>query len=67
MTNDSKYGSRKFILAVSGLAISSFLVWFGKISGGEYVAMTSILGGAFMVTNTIANTRGSANSAVEEN
>ena len=45
------YGSKKFILAILGLAISSFLVWSGKIDGGDYVTLNSVLGGAYMLSN----------------
>ena len=45
------YGSRKFLLAMAGLATSTLLVWLGKISGGDYVTLNSVLGGAYMLTN----------------
>lgn len=45
------YGSKKFILAILGLAISSFLVWAGRIDGGDYVTLNSVLGGAYMLSN----------------
>ena len=49
----NKYASRKFILAISGLAVSTVLVWYGKVGGAEFVALNSILGGAFMAADTI--------------
>jgi len=45
------YKSRKFILALIGLVISSLLVWVGKIDGDNFVMLNSVLGGAYMVAN----------------
>lgn len=47
------YRSRKFMLATAGLVLSSVLVWFGKISGGDFVMLNSILGGAYMAANAV--------------
>lgn len=52
MNNDGGYGSRKFLLAAAGLVISSVLLWFGKLTGGDYVTFNSILAGAYMAANT---------------
>jgi len=49
------YTSRKFILAILGLAISSGLVWFGKIDGANFVTLNSVLGGAYMAANAWVN------------
>ena len=52
---NEQYGSRKFILAISGLIISAALVWFGKIDGANFVTLNSVLGGAYMAANAIMN------------
>lgn len=53
LTNTAEYfksimQSRKFILALLGLAASSHLIWAGRIDGQEFVMLNSILGGAYM-------------------
>ena len=51
------YASRKFILAMLGLVTSSALIWYGKISGGDYVTLNSVLGGAYMAANAYTTNR----------
>lgn len=48
-------GGRKFILTVGCAAVSSFLLWFTKLDGGQYV--TIILGtvAAYIVGGTVDN------------
>ena len=47
------YGSRKFLLAMTGLVISAGLVAWGKISGTDFVTLNSVLGGAYMAANAV--------------
>jgi uncharacterized membrane protein YeaQ/YmgE (transglycosylase-associated protein family) len=48
-----KLGGRTFLLTLGCGAITSTLLWFGKLQGGEYV--TVILGtvGAFIAANAV--------------
>ena len=51
-------GGRKFVLTVGCGVMTSFLLWFGKLAGGEYV--TVILGtvAAFIAGGTYENVKG---------
>lgn len=51
-------GGRKFLLCVGCGAVTSVLLWFGKLESGAYA--TIILGtvGAFIVGNVAAQKRG---------
>lgn len=47
----TRYGSRKFILAVMTLASTTALVYFGHISDGVYSAVTIATVGAYLTAN----------------
>ena len=44
-------GGRTFVLTLGAGIASSLLCWFGKIAGGEYVAVISITVGAYIGAN----------------
>ena len=48
---DTRFASRKFILAVLSLVSSSALVWFGRIDGGVYSAVVIASVGAYIAGN----------------
>jgi len=55
------FASRKFILSVAGMLISSVLVWYGKLDGVEYVSFNSLLAGAYMTSNVVEKIKGILN------
>ena len=46
-----EFQSRKFILALGGLALSTALLLFGKITSGDFVTITLGLSGAYIAAN----------------
>jgi len=47
----AKFRSRKWQLTVLLLATSTVLVWFGKIDGGAWSAVNTVLAGAYPLAN----------------
>ena len=47
----SRYGSRKFILALLVLASASVLVWFARIDAGVYSAVVIAVVGGYFAAN----------------
>ena len=45
------YGGRRFLLTLGCGIASTILVWFGKISGGEYVTIVSLTIAAYITGN----------------
>lgn len=52
--------SRKFIMAMSTLFITSFLVWTGKIDDGVYSAVIIAVVGAYFAANVYQKSTGNA-------
>ena len=48
---ESKYLSRKFILACSALALASGGLFFDAMGGGEYVAALTVILGSYKLAN----------------
>lgn len=48
--------SRKFILALLSLILSSLLVWFGKIGEGVYSTILVATVGAYLTANVYQST-----------
>ena len=48
---DTRFASRKFILAVLALVSATVLVWFGRIDGGVFSAVVIASVGAYMTAN----------------
>ena len=48
---DTRFASRKFILAVLALVSATVLVWFGRIDGGVFSAVVIAAVGAYMTAN----------------
>lgn len=48
---NSRYGSRKFILAAAMLVSATALVWFGKIADGVYSAVVLGVIAAYFTSN----------------
>lgn len=46
-------GGRRFMLAVGALVISSFMLWFGKVTGSEYVTLCLLTYGGFITGNVM--------------
>jgi hypothetical protein len=46
-------GGRRFLLAVGALIISSVMLWFGKVTGGEYVTLCLLTYGGFITGNVM--------------
>lgn len=51
--NFELYGGRTFLLTLGAGIVSSLLCWFGKLSGGEYVAVISLTVGAYIGANAV--------------
>ena len=49
----AKFSSRKFILAMTAVLTSTFLVWFAKISDGVYSAVMLATLGAYLTANVM--------------
>lgn len=49
----AKFSSRKFILAMTAVLPSTFLVWFAKISDGVYSAVMLATLGAYLTANVM--------------
>lgn len=47
----NKLGGRRFLLAVGALLISSIMLWFGKITGSEYVTLCLLTYGGYITGN----------------
>lgn len=45
-------GGRRFILTMGCSIMSTFLVWHGKIGGGEFVTLISLTAAAYIAGNT---------------
>jgi hypothetical protein len=48
----TKYGGRRFLMVIGCAAVSTVLVWFGKVSGAEFVTLISLTVGAYIAGNT---------------
>jgi len=51
MTCLERHGGRRFILAVGSLVISTIMLCFDKINGGEYVTLCLLTYGAYIGGN----------------
>lgn len=40
--NIENYGGRRFVMTMGCGIVSTFLLWFGKISGSEYVTLITL-------------------------
>jgi len=49
--NIDNYGGRRFLLTLGCGVASTILVWFCKISGGEYVTIVSLTVAAYITGN----------------
>lgn len=58
--NGSKYGSRKFIVTVTGMALTALLAVFGKMTSDVALVMSTAIGG-YHIAN--AWTTGKGNGA----
>lgn len=61
MKDDSRYRSRKFILAASWTALGTLALFYGKISGTDYV----LLGGAVLGLYGYANAKSKGNDIAD--
>jgi len=50
-------GGRKFILTMGCGVISTILLWFGKLTSGDFVMITSFTVGAYIAGGTIENVK----------
>lgn len=53
-----KMGGRKFLLCVGCGAVTSLLLWFGKLESGSYTAIILGTVGAFIAGNVAAQKMG---------
>lgn len=49
--NLETYGGRRFVLAVGSLIMSSIMLAFDKIDGGEYVTLCLLTYGGYITAN----------------
>lgn len=54
----ARLGGRKFLLCLGCGAVTSILLWFGKLDGGAYTAITLGTVGAFVAGNVAAQKKG---------
>ena len=47
----STYGGRKFILSMTVILLSTFLVWFGKIDAEVFKYLVLVTAGAYIAGN----------------
>jgi hypothetical protein len=45
-------GGRRFVMVMGCAMVSTVLVWFGKVSGAEFVTLISLTVGAYQAANT---------------
>jgi hypothetical protein len=57
--NMTRIGGRKFVLTVGCGLITTFLLWFGKLAGSEYVAIILGTVSAYIAGNTYQNVKSS--------
>lgn len=58
----TRYGSRKFLLALLVLISATALVWFGKISDGVYSAVVIASVAAYITGNVAQKKTSNANT-----
>ena len=56
-------GGRRFLLVIGCGLVNSLLVWFGKITSGDFVLVTTATVGVFIAGNAYQKTRGAPNAS----
>lgn len=58
--NINTFGGRRFLLTVGCGAVTSFLLWHGKLDSGSYTAIIIATVGAYIAANTTQKVKSNA-------